>query len=58
MSIANRTIPALTEENRAFWTGGASGELLIHRCGSCRRWVHPPVEACDVCSGVRRRLSR
>lgn len=51
MSLANRTLPALTDENRAFWTGGSSNELLIQRCTACRRWVHPPVDACDSCGG-------
>ena len=37
-----RMLPALTPRNRAFWTGGASGRLLIQRCADCDRWVHPP----------------
>jgi uncharacterized OB-fold protein len=44
-------LPRLTDENRAFWTGGAQGELLILRCGSCGRWVHPPVASCPDCDG-------
>ena len=48
---APRMLPALTPENRAFWTGGAKGELLILRCGACRRWVHPPVASCPACRG-------
>jgi uncharacterized OB-fold protein len=46
-----RLLPELTPSNRAFWTGGARGELLILRCASCRRWVHPPTNACPVCGG-------
>jgi uncharacterized OB-fold protein len=45
-------LPTLTEENRAFWTGGARGELLIQRCVDCRRWVHPPAAACPACGGA------
>lgn len=53
MSIANRTLPPLTDANRAYWTGGTSGTLLVQRCVSCRRWVHPPVHgACDACGGA------
>jgi uncharacterized protein len=53
MSIANRTLPALTDANRAYWTGGADGALLVQRCASCRRWIHPPVDgACDRCGGA------
>jgi uncharacterized protein len=46
-----RIIPPLTDANRPFWTGGATGQLLIQRCERCRRWVHPPVDACDACGG-------
>jgi uncharacterized OB-fold protein len=44
-------LPPLTDLNRAFWTGGARGELLIMRCGTCGRWVHPPVASCPDCDG-------
>jgi hypothetical protein len=48
---APRMLPALTDANREFWTGGARGELRILRCAACRRWVHPPVDACPACAG-------
>ncbi len=48
---APRILPPLTPVNRPFWTGGARGELLILRCRTCRRWVHPPVGACPQCGG-------
>jgi hypothetical protein len=44
-------LPGLTDDNRAFWTGGASGQLLISRCIDCRRWTLPPVGACPGCGG-------
>lgn len=44
-------LPELNDVNRSYWTGGANGELLIHHCGSCERWVHPPAKRCGVCSG-------
>jgi hypothetical protein len=44
-------LPHLTDLNRAFWTGGANGELLVMRCGACGRWVHPPVASCPDCDG-------
>jgi uncharacterized protein len=50
----SRMLPALTEENRAFYTGGAGGQLLITRCQACRRWVHPPAAACAACGGALR----
>ena len=44
--LTQRMLPTLTPENRYFWTGGAEGKLLILRCGTCGRWVHPPAPAC------------
>jgi uncharacterized protein len=50
--VPPRMLPPLTDANRAFWTGGANGELLILRCATCRRWVHPPAATCpdDGCA--------
>lgn len=42
-------LPLLGYENRAFWTGGAQGELLVIRCGDCGRWLHPPIPVCNRC---------
>ena len=44
-----RPLPALTVDNRAFWTGGKRGELLIYRCQECGYYVHPPVRYCPRC---------
>jgi uncharacterized OB-fold protein len=49
--MAPRMLPSLDDANRPFWTGGATGQLLILRCGACGRWVHPPVEQCPSCAG-------
>jgi len=46
MPEARAPLPALDPGNTPFWTGGKTGELLICRCGSCRRWLHPPVPVC------------
>jgi hypothetical protein len=46
-----RHLPTLTATNRAFWTGGANGELLVARCRACRRWAHPPGARCPSCGG-------
>lgn len=45
-----RILPELTDANRAFWTGGADGQLLILRDRQTGRWVHPG-DADDVASG-------
>ena len=42
-------LPVLTAENRAFWTGGAAGRLLIMRCTMCGRLHHPPAPLCPYC---------
>ena len=47
---APRILPPLTDVNRAFWTGGARGELLIQRCTACGRWTHPASDRCR-CGG-------
>lgn len=46
-----RMAPAVTDLNRAYWTGGADGKLLIQRCSGCGRWVHPPTGHCPACGG-------
>ena len=51
LADAPRTLPGLDDVNRAFWTGGARGELMIQRCGACGRWVHPPESGCPECGG-------
>jgi uncharacterized OB-fold protein len=42
-------IPQINDENRAFWTGGAKGELRIARCGNCGYYLHPPTPRCPQC---------
>jgi uncharacterized OB-fold protein len=49
--VAARMLPPLTDLNRAFWTGGADGLLLVQRCERCGRWQHPPEAACASCGG-------
>jgi uncharacterized OB-fold protein len=44
-------IPAITDENRAFWTGGETGRLLVTHCDDCGFWTHPPVPRCPSCYG-------
>jgi uncharacterized OB-fold protein len=52
MAEAKAPLPALDPGNTPFWTGGERAELLICRCGSCRRWLHPPVPVCRFCLGT------
>jgi len=50
--IADRLLPPLDDDNREFWTSGASGELRLPRCASCGRWNFPPSLACPDCGGT------
>ncbi len=49
--MAERPTPGVTERTTAFWTGGASGRLLIVRCQHCGWWLHPPLPLCPKCHG-------
>lgn len=42
-------VPAITDDNEAFWTGGHAGELRITRCADCARYAHPPARRCPFC---------
>jgi uncharacterized protein len=39
----------LDNDNRAFWTGGSEGKLMIHRCTDCGGFNHPPRQFCRHC---------
>src|SRR5437870_4648869 len=51
-ATASRMLPAITDANRALFTGGANGQLLIQRCDACGRWAPQPVDSCETCGGV------
>lgn len=44
-----RALPRLDDANRAFWTGGAQGQLLLMQCRDCTHFVHPPRPICRHC---------
>ncbi len=46
-----RPRPRLDADNRAFWTGGGQGKLMLCRCGDCGKWLHPPQPVCRKCWG-------
>ena len=47
--VATRPVPAPDPESKAFWTGGARGELLIMQCRECATFIHPPRQVCRTC---------
>ena len=44
-----RPRPKLDADNRAFWTGGADGQLNMLKCGDCGQFTHPPRLICRHC---------
>jgi len=48
---AARTVPPLDDDNREFWTGGATGQLGLPFCAACSSWVFPPLLRCRGCLG-------
>lgn len=44
-----RLAPTPTADTKAFWAGGANGELLITRCRGCGHFFHPPAPICWRC---------
>jgi uncharacterized OB-fold protein len=51
-AVPARVLPKLDEHNRAFWTGGADGRLMVSRCTQCGLWVSPPAADCPDCGGA------
>ena len=51
-AIPTRMLPTLDDHNRAFWTGGADGRLMIAFCVTCDLWAGPPATDCPDCGGV------
>ena len=49
MSSPPRPRPKLDSVNRAFWTGGAEGKLMLFRCHDCGSFIHPPSALCRHC---------
>jgi uncharacterized OB-fold protein len=49
--MTERPVPIITEMTEPFWTGGASGRLLIAHCQACGHWMHPPLPVCRQCRG-------
>jgi uncharacterized OB-fold protein len=51
-AIPTRMLPQIDDHNRAFWAGGADGQLRIAFCAQCGVWVSPPAADCPDCGGV------
>ncbi len=44
-----RVLPKITDRNRHYWQGGATGRLHLLRCGDCGYYLHPPQPVCPRC---------
>jgi uncharacterized OB-fold protein len=44
-------VPIPDPDTEAFWQATAEGQFALCRCGSCRTWMHPPLERCRRCGG-------
>ena len=51
-AIPARMLPQLDDHNRAFWTGGADGQLRSRSASQCGVWVSPPAAECPDCDGA------
>lgn len=43
-------LPAITDENRAFFEGCKKHEFLIQKCSSCGTWIWLPRTMCPYCN--------
>jgi uncharacterized protein len=46
-------IPAINDDNCAFWTGGRDRRLMIATCDDCGYRTHPPGPRCPRCYADR-----
>jgi uncharacterized OB-fold protein len=44
-----RPAPVVTEDSEGFWSAAAEGRLVVQRCSSCHRYLHPPRPMCPHC---------
>ena len=44
-----RVAPLVDNVNRAYWTGGFHGQLMITRCRPCGYWNQPATSVCRQC---------
>ena len=44
-----KPVPQPDEESAPYFDGAKRGELMIRRCKSCRAYLAPSAERCDMC---------
>lgn len=49
VAVTRAPVPVPDADSAGFWASTRDGVLSIDRCTQCRRWQHPPLEACRHC---------
>ena len=49
MSEYTKPLPAITDENREFWSGAKHGKLRMQKCGGCGHVRYPISHVCPQC---------
>lgn len=49
MTVSNRLLPTVDDDNRFFWTAGEGGQLQIMHCQACGYYIHPYAPICPQC---------
>ncbi|MDQ6600465.1 Zn-ribbon domain-containing OB-fold protein [Bacillus salipaludis] len=47
-----KPIPLKNQDNHPFWDAADRHELMIQKCESCHRYLHPPGPACAKCGST------
>ncbi|MFD0826927.1 Zn-ribbon domain-containing OB-fold protein [Neobacillus sp. M.A.Huq-85] len=47
-----KPIPLKSQDNHPFWDAADRHELMIQKCESCQRYLHPPGPACAKCGST------
>ena len=47
--VLKRPVPVSDPVSAAYWAGARDHRLVISRCESCSRYVHPPQPVCPGC---------
>jgi uncharacterized OB-fold protein len=50
--LHGRAVPVATPETEPFWHGLGRGQIVLQRCGACRRWSYLPTAGCPTCGSA------
>ncbi len=52
MTTPSRPLPQPDDASRPYWEAAKRRELVVQRCGACRRLRFPPQPMCDACRSL------